>query len=259
MKSASTIYLWTIYFLVTRLNEVNSLAFGKSLLRTHKKCVSQYDPVVRHVGGYSWGLQRSVGLAATSSNDDVDRMRKEAERLRQEVDAFQKAKDDAARAVQDEKERIQAKKRDARLRYSAEVPILKGDGSTVMERCDFPPRLPKGKSIIDSFEAPLPLGIILGEHEEISGAVRVDEVVEGGNGELVGIQEGDLLRACTACQMTMETPTWQLIAGGIGQPKTKRFMYSVDRRPFEEVMEAVSSNRMDPEERPVVLVIERTT
>eukprot|EP00978_Attheya_sp_CCMP212_P024338 scaffold76329_cov59-Attheya_sp.AAC.5 len=130
MKSASAIYLWTIYFLVTRLNEVNSLAFGKSLLRTHKKCVSQYDPVVRHVGGYSWGLQRSMGLAATSSNDDVDRMRKEAERLRQEVDAFQKAKDDAVRAVQDEKERIQAKKRDARLRYSAEVPILKGDGST---------------------------------------------------------------------------------------------------------------------------------
>jgi hypothetical protein len=40
-------------------------------------------------------------------------------------------------------------------------------------------------------------------------------------------------------------------------PKTKRFVYSVDGRPFEEVMDAVGSNRMDPEERPVILVVER--
>ena len=32
---------------------------------------------------------------------------------------------------------------------------------------------------------------------------------------------------------------------------------STDGRPFEEVMEAVSSNRMDPEGRPVWLVLER--
>ena len=33
--------------------------------------------------------------------------------------------------------------------------------------------------------------------------------------------------------MEMEQPTWQIIAGGIGRPKTVRFMYSVDGRPFE--------------------------
>lgn len=71
------------------------------------------------------------------------------------------------------------------------------------------------------------------------------------------IQEGDVLRAVTACQTTMETPTWQLLAGGIGQPKTKRFMFSVDGRPLEEVLDAVESNRMDVARRDVVLVVER--
>lgn len=66
-----------------------------------------------------------------------------------------------------------------------------------------------------------------------------------------------MLRAVTACQTTMETPTWQLLAGGIGQPKTKRFMFSVDGRPLEEVLDAVGSNRMDVARRDVVLVVER--
>ena len=58
--------------------------------------------------------------------------------------------------------------------------------------------------------------------------------------------------------MNMEAPTWQLLAGGIGIPKTKRMMYVVDQRPFEEVMDAIGSNRMDPENRPVILVVERS-
>ena len=44
---------------------------------------------------------------------------------------------------------------------------------------------------------------------------------------------------------------------GIGQPKTKRFMYSVDGRPLEEVLDAVGSNRMDAQGRDVWLVLER--
>ena len=57
----------------------------------------------------------------------------------------------------------------------------------------------------------------------------------------------------------MSTPTWQLILGGIGQPKTVRFMYSCDgkRSSFEEVMEAIKSNRMDVGGRDVVIVVER--
>lgn len=108
-----------------------------------------------------------------------------------------------------------------------------------------------------AYQASLPLGLILGEHERIPGATAVDETVPDGNGHVAGVREGDILRAVTACQVTMETPTWQLIAGGIGQPKTKRFMFSTDGVAFEEVMEAVASNRMDPEQREVWLVVER--
>jgi hypothetical protein len=91
-----------------------------------------------------------------------------------------------------------------------------------------------------------------------SSLVTVDDLAPEGNGATVGkIQQGDILRAVTACQTTMETPTWQLLAGGIGMPKTKRFMYSVDGKPLEEVLDAVGSNRMDANGRNVVLVLER--
>ena len=57
--------------------------------------------------------------------------------------------------------------------------------------------------------------------------------------------------------MSMETPTWQLMMGGNRQPKTKRFMYSTNNKLFEEVMNAVGSNRMDLDGRPAWLVLER--
>ena len=143
--------------------------------------------------------------------------------------------------------------------YTVEVPILKGDGSTVMENVEFPPRRSSsGKdTTIIAVQASLPLGIILGEDDEVKGGTCVDEVAPDSNGLSAGVQVGDLLRACTACQVSMSMPTWQLIAGGIGQPKTSRMMWSADGKPFEEVMEAIGSNRMDPEGRPVWLVLER--
>lgn len=116
-----------------------------------------------------------------------------------------------------------------------------------------------GDTFITTCEAPLPIGIILGESEDIPGAMVVDEVAEQSNGEAAGVQVGDILRACTACRAMMKAPTWQILAGGIGQPETARFMYMVDGRPFEEVMEAIGSNRMDPEQRPIVLVLEKAT
>ena len=85
-------------------------------------------------------------------------------------------------------------------------------------------------------------------------------VAEGGggsNGEAAGVRAGDVLRACTAVKVQMEMPTWQLLGGGIGRPRPFRFIYSVDQRPFEEVMDAVGSNRLDPEARDVTLVVER--
>lgn len=105
----------------------------------------------------------------------------------------------------------------------------------------------------------LPLGIILGESEEFSGSTVVDEVAEDSNANIAGLQVGDLLRAISACQMILVTPTWQVLAGGIGRPKSSRYMLSVDNRSFEEVMEAIQSNRMDPEQRPIILVVERKT
>ena len=106
-------------------------------------------------------------------------------------------------------------------------------------------------------QAPLPLGLVLGQDAAAPGITSVDEVAAGSHGENARIQPGDIVRAITACQTTMETPTWQLLAGGIGQPKTKRFVYSVDGRPLEEVLDAVGSNRMDAQGRDVWLVLER--
>lgn len=196
-------------------------------------------------------------LASSSNQDEVQRLQEQAERLRADVAAFEEEKQSVARKEEQKQREVLSQKAKVRQRYSAEVPILKGDGSEVVERVDFPPLVKDGGSRIQVFSASLPLGIILGESEEFPGATCVDEVGVGSNGELAGVQEGDLLRACTACQVTMETPTWQILAGGIGMPKTKRMMFSVDGRPFEEVMDAVGSNRMDPEERPVILVVER--
>ena len=97
----------------------------------------------------------------------------------------------------------------------------------------------------------------LGESDLSGMTTVVDEVGEGSNGEAAGLKIGDLVRAFTACKVEMEMPTWQILAGGIGIPKTKRFMYSADGRPFEEVMDAIASNRQDRDERPVLFVVER--
>uniref|UniRef100_A0A7S1V1G7 PDZ domain-containing protein n=1 Tax=Grammatophora oceanica TaxID=210454 RepID=A0A7S1V1G7_9STRA len=201
----------------------------------------------------------SEGVVALrmGASDDAKQLQEKAELLRKEISSFEQNKVDATRREKAAVQKEQAKKQEKRNRYSAEIPIFKQDGSTVVERVDFPPRHKDGSSYIDVAEAFLPLGMIFGESEVFPGAVCVDELAEGSNAEAAGVQVGDLLRACTACQTIMDTPAWQILAGGIGMPKTKRYMYSIDGRPFEEVMEALSSNRMDPEQRPVVLVLEK--
>ena len=191
------------------------------------------------------------------SEEEAQKLKEQAEKLRQEISAFQQEKVDAEEEIKSEQRKVVEEKKETRKRYSAEVPILKGDGAEVVEQIDFPPRISGGKSFITSVSAELPLGIILGESEDMPGLTTVDEVLEDGNGALAGVEVGDILRACTACQAMMKAPTWQIIAGGIGQPETRRFMYGVDERPFEEVMEAIGSNRMDPAQRPVVLVLEK--
>uniref|UniRef100_A0A7S3PTY6 PDZ domain-containing protein n=1 Tax=Chaetoceros debilis TaxID=122233 RepID=A0A7S3PTY6_9STRA len=205
------------------------------------------------------GNNKKSALSARRDDAEVESLRAKAELLRQEVQSFEKGKDNVAKQEQQARDKVAQEKQETRMRYSAEVPILKGDGSEVMERCDFPPRIKtEGKeSNIIAIQANLPLGLILGQSEEMPGITTVDEVGEGSNAELAGVKVGDILRACTACQVSMEMPTWQLMAGGIGRPKTSRMMWSVDGKVFEEVMEALISNSMDPQARPVWLVVER--
>jgi hypothetical protein len=188
---------------------------------------------------------------------DVDSLMQQAEKLRNEVNSFESEREEEKQKIRLVKEDAEREKQNEFMRYSAEVPILKGDGSEVMERVQFPPRFKGKKSKIIAVQAPLPLGLILGESEEFVGVTTVDEIGEGSNGELAGVKVGDILRACTACQVSMEMPTWQLMAGGIGRPKTSRMMFSTDGRPFEEVMDALISNQMDPSGRPSWLVLER--
>mmetsp|Transcript_45230 Transcript_45230/g.94870 ORF Transcript_45230/g.94870 Transcript_45230/m.94870 type:complete len:263 (-) Transcript_45230:389-1177(-) len=203
-------------------------------------------------------------LFSSKSDDETDNLLEKARKLRQDISTIessklevQKEKDAEEQARQAAEREVQKQKDKQRMRYSAEVPILKDMGEEVMERVDFPPRLKGGKSRIVAIQSPLPLGLVLGQDESMPGFTSVDEVAPGGNGDLAQVKQGDIIRAITACQTTMETPTWQLLAGGIGQPKTKRFMYSVDGRPLEEVLNAIGSNRMDVQGRDVWLVLER--
>lgn len=200
---------------------------------------------------------RIITRGGKNDNDNAESLLKKAEKLRSEVNKIEqeKAKErEESRVIQ---QKLETENRNQYLRYSAEVPILKSDGSEVMERVQFLPRLKGKKSKIITIQAALPLGLILGESNELPGLTTVDEINEGSNAELAGVMVGDLLRACTACQVSMEMPTWQLMAGGIGRPKTSRMMFSTDGKPFEEVMEALVSNKMDPKGRPVWLVLER--
>jgi hypothetical protein len=207
-----------------------------------------------------WIPKKSVPLAAARSLEaaaaDPEELQNKARRLREEIDALEqekrKTKEAEIQAQFQEKQAIQR----AKDFYSAVLPILKPDGSTVDEKVEFTPVSKQQDTEIVVLEGALPLGMIL-EEGELAGTTVVAEVADGSNAGLAGIQVGDILRAASALEMQMEAPTWQLLAGGIGVPKTKRMMYVVDRRPFEEVMEALGSNRMDPQGRPVILVVER--
>ena len=199
-------------------------------------------------------IASSVRRQQTDKKDDTaDALLDQAAELRREIESFESTKEAIERKAREEKEAIAAEQQARRDTYSAVVPILKPDGSIVEETVDFPPRL-EVPSYVTTFESSLPLGLLLGEDEE-TGMIVIDEIAGGISP--IGLLVGDVLRACSACKMEMTTPTWQLLAGGIGVPKTKRFMFATDGRPLEQVMEAIASNRMDPDEQPVLLVIER--
>jgi hypothetical protein len=207
---------------------------------------------------------RSINFSRLAKVDEeAEYLLRKARKLREEVQEFERFKQSEENLRLESEEAIAKERQELRNRYSAEVPILKPDGSVIMERCDFPPRM-KGEdsknnvlSRIITVQANLPLGIVLGQDESLPGITVVDEVAENSNGMQAGIKVGDVLRACTACQVSMDMPTWQLMAGGIGRPKTTRMMFSLDGKRFEEVMNALASNNIDPQKRPTWLVLER--
>jgi hypothetical protein len=201
-------------------------------------------------------------LLFSSAAEEAERLQEQAQKLRQEIDAFQQKKDTMEDAERRKVESALDAKQAIVDRYSAVVPILKPDGTTVEEQVQFPPRLASAtskSSEIIVVQASLPLGMILGESETLQGMTVVDDIADDSNAQLADLRVGDLVRACTACRVEMEQPTWNLIVGGIGRPRVARFMYSIDYQPFEQVMEAVGSNRMDPDGRPLILVLERKT
>lgn len=207
---------------------------------------------------------RSINFSRLAKVDEeAEYLLRKARKLREEVQEFERFKQSEENLRLESQEAIAKERQELRNRYSAEVPILKPDGSVIMERCDFPQRM-KGKdsknnvlSRIITVQANLPLGIVLGQDESLPGITVVEEVAENSNGMQAGIKVGDVLRACTACQVSMDMPTWQLMAGGIGRPKTTRMMFSLDGKRFEEVMNALASNNIDPQKRPTWLVLER--
>ena len=94
-----------------------------------------------------------------------------------------------------------------------------------------------------------PPGIIL--EEAGGGAIRVAEVRPGGSGEDRDIRPGDVLRACSAISSTIVYGNAMFPLDG-ANTKWRRTLAPCDMRPFEQVMEQVTSN-----EGTILLVLER--
>ena len=132
---------------------------------------------------------RSINFSRLAKVDEeAEYLLRKARKLREEVQEFERFKQSEENLRLESEEAIAKERQELRNRYSAEVPILKPDGSVIMERCDFPPRM-KGEdsknnvlSRIITVQANLPLGIVLGQDESLPGITVVDEVAENSNG-----------------------------------------------------------------------------
>jgi len=106
----------------------------------------------------------------------------------------------------------------------------------------------------------MPLGMLLeeGDEGELAGAMVVGELLADGAAKAGGVRVGDVLRATTGVSMQMSYPTWQLMMGGVGQPKMQKILFSAQGQPFEQVMAAIASNAREQRGNgQVVLVLER--
>jgi len=106
----------------------------------HSQCFS-ISPFTRQLGKTAYAKY----IFQASAEDNVDELKKEADRIRQEIAEFEQEKEQVVINEEKKRQKIKEEKEEVRSRYAVEVPILKGDGQTVMERVDFPPRLSGGK------------------------------------------------------------------------------------------------------------------
>ena len=196
-----------------------------------------------------------TSVRAAPGGDDAASLFAEAARLRREA---AEAERDFAPATEATPEAPAA-----RPGLSVVLPIARPDWSVEDTECFFEPRS-DGSAQLIKFEVEVPCGVILQESDDAGGRpiVVVGAVGEGSNAEAAGLRPGDILRATSAVRQQMEMPTWQLLGGGIGRPKTFRFIFGADldakpARDFEEVLGAGGSKRLDPQGRPAILVVER--
>ena len=131
----------------------------------------------------------------------------------------------------------------------------------------FAPRLPDSDLL--SVRLDMPLGMLLEEQaaDEQSNAdggsgppsAVVAELLNDGSARTGGVQEGDVLRACTAVRMAMSYPTWNLLLGGVGKPSLQKVLFQADGESFETVMAALGSNSQTQQGNgQVILFLERS-
>ena len=201
---------------------------------------------LQHAAGLRAPPKRAVPVVARGAGgggDDAASLWAEAARLRREIAAEEAPSPAAAVAAPG---------------LSVVLPIARPDWSVEDTECFFEPRA--AGSALFALEVAVPCGVILERQDDAT--VVVDEVAAASNAARAGVRAGDILRATTACTPRMEMPTWQLLGGGIGRPKMSRFVFGADLdaappRTFDDVLEAVASNRLDPDGRPAILVVER--
>ena len=133
--------------------------------------------------------------------------------------------------------------------FAGAIELVQEDGSKRRTPAEWSPWYGAGKSVVFQRELTLPLGIIL--EEAGGGAIRVAEVREGGSGEQCDIRPGDVLRACSAISSTIVYGNAMFPLDG-ANTKWRRTLAPCDMRPFETVMEQVTSN-----EGTILLVLER--
>ena len=133
--------------------------------------------------------------------------------------------------------------------FAGAIELEQEDGSKRRTPAEWSPWYGAGESLVFQRELTLPLGIIL--EEAGGGAIRVAEVREGGSGEQCDIRPGDVLRACSAISSTIVYGNAMFPLDG-ANTKWRRTLAPCDMRPFEQVMEQVTSN-----EGTILLVLER--